>query len=327
MAYGIWCFTGSESHRHRMRAALPVSPLPLLDGVSVSRVALPPGQWPTVLNFLCERFPHVDRLQWQERMAQKKVLQYDGRAVTADAPYQPHQTIFYYRQVSSEATLPVDAHVLFEDAHVVVADKPHFIPVTPTGPYVQRSLLVQLKRTTGCDTLTPIHRIDRETAGLVVFCKQPAERALYHALFMRQQVRKHYEAVAPYLESLTTPLVHRSRLEEDTRFFLSREVAGEPNSETRISLLRHMQHMALYQLEPVTGRRHQLRLHMLSLGIPIAGDQFYPTVKNGPKAQEDFGLPLQLLARRICFTDPVTGQLRDWRSQRQLQLAEETQPV
>ena len=310
-----------------MRAALPVSPLPLLDGVSASRVALPPGPWPTVLNFLCERFPHVDRLQWQERMAQKKVLQYDGRAVTADAPYQPHQTIFYYRQVSSEATLLVDAHVLFEDAHVVVADKPHFIPVTPTGPYVQRSLLVQLKRTTGCDTLTPIHRIDRETAGLVVFCKQPAERKQYHALFKQQQVKKYYEAVAPYLESLATSHVHRSRLEEDTRFFLSREVAGEPNSETRISLVLRLQHMALYQLEPVTGRRHQLRLHMLSLGIPIAGDLFYPTVKNGPKAQEDFGLPLQLLARRMCFTDPVTGQLRDWRSQRQLQLAEETQPV
>ena len=312
-----------------MRCALPDSPLPLLDGVSASRVALPPGPWPTVLDFLCERFPHVDRLQWQERMAQQKVLQHDGFAVNADTPYQPYQTIFYYRQVGSEAALPVDAHVLFEDAHVVVADKPHFMTVTPSGPYVQRSLLVQLKRTTGCDTLTPMHRLDRETAGLVVFCKQPAERARYHALFMQQQVRKHYEAVAPYLESLTTPLVHRSRLEEDTRFFLSREVTGEPNSETRISLLRRMQHMALYQLEPVTGRRHQLRLHMLSLGIPIAGDQFYPTVKKGPQAQaqEDVGSPLQLLARRLCFTDPVTGQLRDWRSQRQLQLAEETQPV
>jgi len=126
---------------------------------------------------------------------------------------------------------------------------------------------------------------------------------------------------------LATSHVHRSRLEEDTRFFLSREVAGEPNSETRISLVLRLQHMALYQLEPVTGRRHQLRLHMLSLGIPIAGDLFYPTVKNGPQAQEDVGSPLQLLARRICFTDPVTGQLRDWRSQRQLQLAEETQPV
>jgi len=310
-----------------MRCALTDSPLPLLDGVSASRVALPPGPWPTVLEFLCERFPHIDKMQWQERMAQQKVLQHDGFALSANAPYQPHQTIFYYRQVDSEAALPVDAHVLFEDAHVVVADKPHFMPVTPSGPYVQRSLLVQLKRTTGCDALTPIHRIDRETAGLVVFCKQPAERTQYHALFKQQRVSKCYEAVAPYLEDLATPHVHKSRLEEDTRFFLSREVAGEPNSETRISLLRRLQNMALYQLEPVTGRRHQLRLHMLSLGIPIAGDQFYPTVKKGPRAQEDFGLPLQLLARRICFTDPVTGQLRDWRSQRQLQLTEELRQV
>ena len=159
---------------------------------------------------------------------------------------------------------------------------------------------------------------------MVVFSKQPAERGRYHALFRQHQVKKWYEAVAPYQESLTTPRVYRSRLQEDARFFLSREVAGEPNSETHISLLRRMQHMALYQLEPVTGRRHQLRLHMLSLGIPIVGDQFYPTVKRGPHEAEDFGSPLQLLAKRIRFTDPVTGQLRDWCSQRQLHMAVQT---
>lgn len=305
--------------------AMSVHPLPTSDGVSASRVALPAGTWLTILDFLCERFPHVDRLQWHERMVQNKVLNQDGCAVEPNTPYLPHQTIFYYRQVASEPTMASDIPVLFEDDHLIVADKPHFLPVTPSGAYLQNSVLVQLKRQCNCNTLTPLHRLDRETAGLVVFCKQPAERGHYHALFRLRQVKKWYEAVAPYRESLTTALVHRSRLQEDVRFFLSREVAGEPNSETRITLLRRMHDMALYQLEPVTGRRHQLRVHMLSLGIPIAGDQFYPTVKRGPHEAEDFQSPLQLLAKRICFTDPVTGQMRDWSSQRQLQMA--VQPI
>ena len=307
-----------------MRMAMSNRLLPVLDGVSASLVALPSGPWLTVIDFLCERFPHVDRLQWQERMAQNKVLNQHGGAVHPHTPYQAHQTIFYYRHVVSETRLPPEIPVLFEDDHLLVADKPHFVPVTPSGSYVQSSVLVRLKRHSGCDTLTPLHRLDRETAGVVVFSKQPAERGRYHALFRQHQVKKWYEAVAPYQESLATPRVHRSRLQEDARFFLSREVAGEPNSETRISLLRRMQHMALYQLEPVTGRRHQLRLHMLSLGIPIVGDQFYPTVKRGPHEAEDFGSPLQLLAKRIRFTDPVTGQQRDWCSQRQLHMAVQT---
>ncbi|MFM7698754.1 MAG: pseudouridine synthase [Limnohabitans sp.] len=295
--------------------------LPVSDGVSASRVFLPTGHWLTVLDFLCERFPHVDKLQWQERMAQNKVLNKDGWAVQPSTPYLANQTIFYYRQVASEPTMATEIPVLFEDDHLIVADKPHFVPVTPSGAYLQNSVLVQLKRHCNCDTLTPLHRLDRETAGLVVLCKQPAERGRYHAMFRLRQVKKWYEAVAPYQENLITPLVHRSRLQEDARFFLSREVAGEPNSETHITLLCRMQDMALYQLEPVTGRRHQLRLHMLSLGIPIAGDQFYPTVKRGPHESDDLALPLQLLAKRICFTDPVTGQMRNWSSQRQLQLA------
>ena len=306
---------------------MPAHGLPTKNGVGPSCVGLPAGKWPTITDFLVERFPAITREVWLERMAHQLVMDEFGGLVTPERPYPGPMRIYYYRAVDVEVRIPFEEAVLYQDDHLVVADKPHFLPVTPSCHYLQETLLVRLQKRLGIDTLIPIHRIDRETAGLVVFCKQPAERKQYHALFKQQRVSKCYEAVAPYLEDLATSHVHRSRLEEDTRFFLSREVAGEPNSETRISLLRRLQHMALYQLEPVTGRRHQLRLHMLSLGIPIAGDQFYPTVKNGPHAQEDVGSPLQLLARRICYTDPVTGQLRDWRSQRQLQLAEEKQPV
>ena len=170
--------------------------LPIHNGVGPSRVVLPAGDWPTVLAFLCERFPLVSANQWLQRCATARVLQADGTAVSPQTTYRPFQSIFYYREVPHEPTLPEPATVLFEDEHLLVADKPHFMPVTPGGRYLQNSLLVQLKRTSSCASLTPIHRIDRETAGVVVFSKRASERAAYHALFREQRVQKYYLAVA-----------------------------------------------------------------------------------------------------------------------------------
>jgi tRNA pseudouridine32 synthase/23S rRNA pseudouridine746 synthase len=203
---------------------------------------------------------------------------------------------------------------VFEDDHLIVADKPHFMPVTPAGRYVQQSLLVQLKHLMGNDDLVPLHRIDRETAGLVMFGKRLQDRDAYHALFRDKEMHKVYEAVAAYNPALELPRVHTSRLQPDELFFRTQEVTGEPNSETRISLLKVEGQRALYHLEPVSGKRHQLRVHMMALGLPLEGDQFYPTVLRGPDADEDFSNPLQLLAKRVAFTDPVTGQAREFHS-------------
>ena len=289
-------------------------------GVSASRVSLPTGKWATLLDFLCERFPAVSKQEWVARIHKEHVLHEDGSSVTLDEPYAAHQFIFYYRDVPQEAKLPEDAQVLFEDEHLLVADKPHFMPVTPGGRYLQSCLLVQLKRLTGLASLIPIHRIDRETAGLVVFCKRTQDRDAYHALFREHQVRKWYLAVAAFHPQLPLPLVHRSRLAEADKFFLSQEVPGEPNSETRVSLLKRIGEEALYQLQPLTGHRHQLRIHMVSLGLPIRGDQLYPQLLRGPDEADDFSQRLQLLAQRIAFTDPVTGEERDWQSRRSLQI-------
>ena len=295
-------------------------PLPLRDGVGASRVSLPAGQWPSVLAFLCDRFPAVEPQEWLNRCEAGLVMYADGRPVSPLAPYQAQQHVFYYRDVPQEAKLPEDAQVLFEDEHLLVADKPHFMPVTPGGNYLQSCLLVQLKRQTGCESLTPIHRIDRETAGLVVYCKRAKDRNAYHALFREHQVRKCYLAVAAFNPKLHLPLVHRSRLAEADKFFLSQEVPGEPNSETRVSLLKRVGEEALYQLQPVSGHRHQLRVHMMSLGVPIDGDQFYPSVLRARHEAEDFSQCLQLLAQRIAFTDPVSGEERDWQSRRSLKI-------
>ena len=259
-------------------------------------------------------------MEWCERCAGSQVLFASGEMVTVHTPYQPLQTVFYYRSLPQEAVLPETPRVLFEDEHVLVADKPHFMPVTPGGRYIQNSLLVQMRMASGCETLAPIHRIDRETAGVVVFCKRPQDRDAYHGVFRQQQAHKVYLAVAAFKPELTLPVVHRSRLVTGQSFFLSQEVAGEPNSETRVSLLKRWQDKGLYELHPITGRRHQLRIHMLSLGLPIEGDQFYPKVLRGPDEADDFSVCLQLLAHRLHFKDPVTGQTRNWCSQRSLNI-------
>jgi len=299
-----------------------VRTLPTRDGVSASCVALPAGPWLTLLDFLTERLPAVSRHEWATRLANGEVLDAQGHAVHAEQRYASGTRLFYYRHIADEPDLPVQERIVFQDDHLVVADKPHFMPVTPGGQYVRQSLLVRLKRQLGIDTLSPVHRIDRETAGLVLLCVRPQDRNAYQALFRERQVHKVYEAVAPYRADLPLPLTRRSRIEAcTTQFFRSEETQGIPNSETTLSLLKVQGDSALYRLEPVTGKRHQLRIHMNALGLPIQGDQFYPQVLRGPEDGEDFSQPLQLLARSLSFTDPVTGQPRNFTSGQSLRLS------
>ena len=294
------------------------------EGVSASCVALPAGPWPLLLDFLAERLSVVARADWLARMAQGRVLNEDGAALPPEAPYQPQTRVYYYRELPAEPVIPFEARVLFQDEHLVVADKPHFLPVTPGGRFVQQTLLVRLKQQLGIESLSPIHRIDRETAGLVLLSVRPQDRGAYQALFREQQVEKVYEAVAPWRADLALPRLHRSRIEPDeAQFFRQREVAGEPNSETRIELIAPLGELAHYRLLPRSGKTHQLRVHMNALGAPIAGDLFYPQVLQGPGQagqDDDFAKPLQLLARSVRFTDPVTGAARFFESGRQLRL-------
>lgn len=293
---------------------------PMLEGVSASCVALPAGPWPRLVDFLAQRLPAVSQAQWLQRMALGRVLDEHGRPLPPDAPFQPQTRVYYYRELHAEPVIPFEAAVLYQDEHLLVADKPHFLPVTPTGRFVQQTLLVRLKRQLGIETLSPIHRIDRETAGLVLFSVRPQDRGAYQALFRDKVVEKSYEALAPLRADLPLPSVHRSRIEPDEQFFRQREVPGEPNSETHITLLEARGDLARYRLSPVTGKTHQLRVHMDALSRPIAGDLFYPEVVHGPgHTEEDYSRPLQLLARSIAFIDPVTGAPRRFESQRRLQ--------
>jgi tRNA pseudouridine32 synthase/23S rRNA pseudouridine746 synthase len=253
-----------------------------------------------------------------------------GAPVTPDRPYQGHIRVYYYRDLAVEERIPFDEVVLHQDEHLIVVDKPHFLPVTPSGKYLQETVLVRLKRKLALDDLVPIHRIDRDTAGLVLFSVQPATRDAYQALFRDRAVHKTYEAIAPWRSDLTFPMTRESRIVEDKSegrgFMTQTEVEASPNAPlnaplnalTHIQVLEVKGNFARYQLKPVTGKRHQLRVHMHALGIPILGDGIYPVLT--PEGQMDYENPLQLLAKSIEWVDPMTQKVRRFESQRTLNL-------
>jgi len=280
---------------------------------AASTVHLPQGSWGTVLDGLCALFPRIERSVWQDRFARGRVLDEAGQPLGVDTPYRVGLCVRYFREVAQEAPIPFHETLLHVDAHLVVVDKPHFLPVTPAGGFVEQTVLARLIRTLGNSDLVPLHRIDRHTAGLVMFSADPASRDAYQALFRQRRINKHYEAWAAPLPGLAFPHVRRSRIAAGEPFFRMHEVAGEPNSETRIDVLeRHREHWR-YGLEPVTGKKHQLRVHMAALGAPILHDPFYPEL---PEPQpDDHARPLQLLARRLHFVDPISGMPRDFVSE------------
>ncbi len=316
----------------RPKSAKPT--LPTRNGVGPSCVGLPGGDWDTVLDFLVQRFPGQPRATWQARMSQGLVLDEHGAPLGPNQAYLSHTRIFYYRDCAVETPIPFEATVLYRDEHLLVVDKPHFLPVTPSGRYLQETVLVRLKRELGLDDIVPIHRIDRDTAGLVMFSLQPGSRDAYHALFRTRQVEKTYEAIAPWRADLRLPLMRQSRITQGAHFLQQRESPGEVNSTSHLALICRLEAcqawgaesppgpLALYRLRPVTGHQHQLRVHMAALGIPIVGDGIYPLLT--PEGTTNLNRPLQLLARAIRFIDPLTGQARELRSQRRLALAATT---
>ncbi|MDI4632809.1 pseudouridine synthase [Pelomonas sp. V22] len=299
----------------------------MLNGVNASAVACPAGPWRLLLDFLAERLALVTREDWEGRMTRGEVLDEAGSALGPTTAYAAGRRVFYYRLLAHEAPIPFEARVLYRDELLLVADKPHFLPVTPKGRYVQQTLLVRLQRELGLSTLSPIHRLDRETAGLTLFCMQPQHRDAYQRLFRERAVEKVYEAIAPAPElgrrqDLTLPLDYRCRLvEREEAFMQMQEVAGEPNAQTRISLIERLSGgLAHYELRPRSGIKHQLRAQMAALGLPIVGDRIYPVLQ-AEELEPDYKRPLQLLARSIAFDDPVTGQPRRFDSEMRLLLS------
>lgn len=282
---------------------------------SPSKLTLPqtsPGVT-TVLDYLIGKFPQVDAQVWRQRAIDGKLHWHDGTSITSESPYRPQQRVYYYREVDHEPAIPFNETILFEDANILVAYKPAFLPVTPGGAYVNECLQNRLRVKTGVKALQAVHRIDRATTGLVMFSVNPETCHLYHQLFATRQVNKTYQAIAKIDAGRDEPLSGQqweviNRLQPADPRFLMRVDDGAPNSHSRIRCLDRFQDRSLFELEPVTGKTHQLRIHMQTLGWPILHDRYYPALQ--PKSADNFAQPLQLLAQQLRFIDPVTSQSR-----------------
>ena len=274
-----------------------------------------------LIDYLAAHFSHISLASWQRRFDSGLISLERGESLKQDSPYLAGQTILYYRQVENEPIIPFEPNILHLDEHLLVVDKPHFLPVTPSGHYVSQTLLAKLRnhpdlQQLAMNDISPLHRLDKDTAGVMLLSVNPSSRAYYHALFADRQIHKTYHAIAPTRSDLCYPFHIHSRLERGEPFFLTKTVEGEPNAHTTIELIENNGAFSLYRLTPVTGKKHQLRVHMASLGMPLLNDNFYPTVK--PQSSSDFTKPLQLLAKSIAFIDPITQQARRFDSQLRL---------
>ncbi|NEC90604.1 RluA family pseudouridine synthase [Streptomyces sp. SID12501] len=289
----------------RRRSPIPPSPLPQHEGVDPVRVRLPAeDEWATVRDHLVARLA-AEAGVIDGMLDAGRIVDVAGRPVPRDMAYVPGMFVWFHRDLPDEERVPFEVGIVYRDEHVVVADKPHFLATTPRGSHVAETALARLRKQLGVPTLGAAHRLDRLTAGLVLFIVRPEERGTYQSLFRDRRVAKEYEAVASYDPELALPRTVRSRIVKERGVLAAREFEGEPNAVSRIEVLEHRNGRARYRLTPRTGQTHQLRVHMSTLGVPILGDPLYPVV-TGPVAVGDFRRPLQLLARVLEFTDPVT---------------------
>ena len=297
-------------------AAKVAIPLPVRQGVAPSYLWVQDREPGPALPYLLARFADVLESTWRSRMARGEVIDGSGVVLGPDSPLKRGLRIWYYRELEDETPIPFEEQILFRDEHLLVVDKPHFLPTTPGGRFLHESLLVRLKHKLGEEQLIPIHRLDRETAGVVLFSLREESRGAYQSLFQQRSVEKVYEALAAPMVGRAFPFIHRSRMVEGTPFFRMEEAQGEPNSETLVDVIEQRGDLVLYRLQPRTGRKHQLRVHMASLGAPILHDAFYPEAL--PIREDDFLTPLKLLARAIAFVDPLSGERRRFQSARSL---------
>ena len=271
------------------------APLPARDGIGPARLRLHGGN---VLAEFTIRFGEAAGA----RVLAGEVVDSEGGVVTAETVLRAGSQVYLYRDLPHEVNVPFDLPVLYRDDNIVVVDKPHFLATMPRGSHVAQTALVRLRRELGLDELSPAHRLDRLTAGVLMFTVRREVRGAYQGLFARGEVRKTYLARSSAEPGLSAPQVVSNRITKRRGVLQAVIEPGEPNAETLIEPLG----AGRYRLTPRTGRTHQLRVHMASLGLPIDNDPLYPEVL--AVSGDDFSAPLQLVAQRLEFDDPITGR-------------------
>lgn len=306
------------------------TPLPIRDGLNPTHARVAEGPitaWDFVHNLIVtqrHRHPEDNDAALQARFTANEVVSQDGTALSPDSILSTNAMVYFYRMPAPETPVPYDIPILHEDEHLLVVDKPPFMATMPRARHITETATVRLRRMTGNNELSPAHRLDRLTSGILVFTKDRSVRGAYQTLFAERRVTKTYEAIAP-LADVSPGTVWRSRMEKTPGELQGRIVEGEVNAITEIggvepvdkapyeAIHGSLPEIAKYTLKPQTGKTHQLRLHMLQAGIPIIGDPIYPVIF--PAEAEDMRIPMHLTATRISFVDPLTASPREFSSQ------------
>lgn len=306
------------------------TPLPIRDGLNPTHARVAEGPitaWDFVHNLIVtqrHRHPDDNDSALQARFTANEVVSQDGTPLSPDSTLATNAMVYFYRMPAPETPVPYDIPILHEDEHLLVVDKPPFMATMPRARHITETATVRLRRMTGNNELSPAHRLDRLTSGILVFTKDRTVRGAYQTLFAERRVTKTYEAIAP-LADVPPGTVWRSRLEKTPGELQGRIVEGEVNAITEVSGVEpvdkapyeaihgSLPEIAKYTLKPQTGKTHQLRLHMLQAGIPIIGDPIYPVIF--PAEAEDMRIPMHLTATRISFVDPLTARPREFSSQ------------
>ncbi|MCG7261579.1 pseudouridine synthase [Corynebacterium aurimucosum] len=306
------------------------TPLPIRDGLNPTHARVAKGPvtaWDFVHNLIVtqrHRHPEDNDAALQARFTANEVVSQDGTALSPDSILATNAMVYFYRMPAPETPVPYDIPILHEDEHLLVVDKPPFMATMPRARHITETATVRLRRMTGNNELSPAHRLDRLTSGILVFTKDRTVRGAYQTLFAERRVTKTYEAIAP-LADVSPGTVWRSRMEKTPGELQGRIVEGEVNAITEVggvepvdkapyeAIHGSLPEIAKYTLKPQTGKTHQLRLHMLQAGIPIIGDPIYPVIF--PAEAEDMRIPMHLTATHISFVDPLTARPREFSSQ------------
>ena len=298
------------------------NPLPIRDGLNASRVRVPAeADGISAIAFIrhliesqTHRHPDDDDAAIAARFTDQLVVTRDGSPLAPQQPLPAGTDVWFYRTPREEPPIPGKIGIVHQDDDLVVIDKPHFMATIPRGQHITQTATVQLRKMLGIPELVPAHRLDRLTAGLLVFTTRPDIRGAYQDLFQHRRVTKRYLALAPII-NLDFPHTIKNRILKEPGIVQAWVVDGEPNAETIVegieptSLFDDLgRQLGVWKLRPITGRTHQLRLHLNGLGTPIVGDSLYPVFTR--PADDDFSHPLQLLSSELQFIDPLSREER-----------------
>ncbi len=275
--------------------------------------------YPSILDFLQMRFPNVPVKQWSTRMEKGLIFSEKGEKITIKSKYSPQTMLFYYKTANEEITIPFKEKIIHMDKNIIIVDKPHFLPVMPAGKYINENLLTRLKDKTGNKDIVPINRIDRETSGIVLFSANKKTRGMYQTLFMQKKVEKTYHAITLYNEKQnlrSEKFKKKSRIVKGDPWFRMKEISGKVNAISDFTLIKKKKGKAFFKIKPLTGKKHQIRLHLSGIGCAIINDRLYPELL--PEKSPDFRNPLQLQSKLLKFTDPITKKTLEFKSSYQL---------